>query len=197
MDLDEMRSAKWYELDVPPFGAVVIADTIGERSIDSPLVQITQVNSFDDIWICPSPWDQRDKLLVDMNRFYLDGEGKDWIIPDSDFCRGKFVMAAPYADWGYHRVIIKQVLSEEMISVLYIDYGTSGKIQYKDVRLIHKKFLSLPAQAIPARLWGITENEDMVSISRLMLTKMMTEGNRHGFCCQIVSNVARRRSNGH
>ena len=177
MDLDEMRSAKWYELDVPPFGAVVNADTIGERSIDSPLVQITQVNSFDDIWICPSPWDQRDKLLVDMNRFYLDGEGKDWIIPDSDFCRGKFVMAAPYADWGYHRVIIKQVLSEEMISVLYIDYGTSSKVHFKDVRLIHKKFLSLPAWPIPARLWGITENEDMVSISRSKLTKMMIVGN--------------------
>ena len=36
----------------------------------------------------------------------------------------------------------------------------------------------------------------MVEISRLMLTKLMTEGNKHGFCCLVVSNVARRRSNG-
>ena len=50
------------------------------------------------------------------------------------------------------QVIIKQVLSEEIISVLYIDYGTSSKVHFKDVRLIHKKFLSLPAQVIPARL---------------------------------------------
>ena len=75
------------------------------------------------------------------------------------------------------QVIIKQVLSEEIISVLYIDYGTSSKVHFKDVRLIHKKFLSLPAQVIPARLWGITENEDMVSISRSKLTKMMIVGN--------------------
>ena len=64
------------------------------------------------------------------------------------------------------------------------------------MRLIHNKFLTLPAQAIPARLWGISEHENMVEISRLMLTKLMTEGNKHGFCCLVVSNVARRRSNG-
>ena len=42
-----------------------------------------------------------------------------------------------------------------IISVLYIDYGTSSKVHFKDVRLIHKKFLSLPAQVIPVRLWAI------------------------------------------
>ena len=196
LDLDEMRAAKWWEVNIPPFGAVINVDKVEERNMDGPLVQITQVNSFEDIWVCPFPWDQRDELLTSMNKFYIEGEGRDWTIPDSEFCRGKFLMAAPYADYGYHRVIIKQVLSEEIISVLYIDYGSSGEVHYKDVRLIHKKFLTLPARAIPARLWGISEHENMVEISRLMLTKLMTEGNKHGFCCLVVSNVARRRSNG-
>ena len=196
LDLDEMRAAKRWEVNIPPFGAVINVDKVEERNMDGPLVQITQVNSFEDIWVCPFPWDQRDELLTSMNKFYIEGEGRDWTIPDSEFCRGKFLMAAPYADYGYHRVIIKQVLSEEIISVLYIDYGSSGEVHYKDVRLIHKKFLTLPARAIPARLWGISEHENMVEISRLMLTKLMTEGNKHGFCCLVVSNVARRRSNG-
>ena len=193
LDLDEMRAAKWWEVNIPPFGAVINVDKVEERNMDGPLVQITQVNSFEDIWVCPFPWDQRDELLASMNKFYIDGDGRDWTIPDSEFCRGKFLMAAPYADYGYHRVIIKQVLSEEIISVLYIDYGTSGEVHYKDVRLIHKKYLTLPAQA---RLWGISEHENMVEISRLIVTKLMTEGNKHGFCCLVVSNVARRRSNG-
>ena len=121
LDLDEMRAAKWWEVNIPPFGAVINVDKVEERNMDGPLVQITQVNSFEDIWVCPFPWDQRDELLASMNKFYIDGDGRDWTIPDSEFCRGKFLMAAPYADYGYHRVIIKQVLSEEIISVLYID----------------------------------------------------------------------------
>ena len=94
------------------------------------------------------------------------------------------------------QVIIKQVLSEEIISVLYIDYGTSSKVHFKDVRLIHKKFLSLPAQPIPARLWGITENEDMVSISRSKLTKMMIVGNfsnKGEVFCRIEREFTKRR----
>ena len=60
MDLDEMKAAKWWELNIPPFDAVVDVDKVEERNMDGPLVQISQVNGFDDIWVCPFPWDERD-----------------------------------------------------------------------------------------------------------------------------------------
>ena len=34
MDLDEMRAAKWWELNIPPFGAVVDVDKVEERNMD-------------------------------------------------------------------------------------------------------------------------------------------------------------------
>ena len=62
-------------------------------------------------------------------------------------------------------VIINQVLFEEVISVLYIDYRTFDKVHYKDVRLFHSKFLTLPTQAI----CQIVEQLSVIDISRLMV----------------------------
>ena len=66
-------------------------------------------------------------------------------------------MAAIYKSEGYHRIIVRKVLKNEMISVLYVDYGTIDKVKLNDMRLLHKKFLYLPAQAIPARMWGVKD----------------------------------------
>lgn len=147
-DLDEMRSSEWWEVGVLPYGAVEF-ETVQERTLNSPLVQVTQVNSFDDLWICPNPWNHKEKLTEDMNKFYVDGEGQDWKVPSTDYCRGRHLMAATYASVGYHRVLIKQILSPEMVNVLYIDYGTIQEIHVSHLRLLHKKFLSLPAHNEP------------------------------------------------
>ena len=63
-------------------------------------------------------------------------------------------MAAKYQYEDNHRVMVKRVLEGNIVSFLYVDFVTVGKAKLKDVRLLHKKFLKLPAQAIEAGCGG-------------------------------------------
>ena len=57
-----------------------------------------------------------------------------------------------------------------------------NKIRFLDcfLRLLHKKFLALPAQAIKARLFGVTE----IKIEEL--TALVSSQNMHGLFCTIL-----------
>ena len=67
------------------------------------------------------------------------------------------MMVAPYKLEGYHRVMVRKMMKNDMVCVLYVDFGTVDKVRLKDMRLLHKRFLYLPAQAILARMWGIMD----------------------------------------
>ena len=96
-------------------------------------------------------------LRETMTKFYVSGSGKSgWSIPDLSHKRS--LMAANYHG-GYFRVLVTGVVSEEVVSGLFIDVGTSSEIALKDLRWLKKDFLALPAQSISARLWGIREEE--------------------------------------
>ena len=43
-------------------------------------------------------------------------------------------MAAMYQDIGYHRVLIKKILSKKRVSVLYLNSGTEIDISVKNLR---------------------------------------------------------------
>ena len=64
-------------------------------------------------------------------------------------------MVAPYKSEGYYRVMVKRMIIGDNISVLFVDFGTVDKERLKDMRLLHKRFLDLPAQAILARMWRV------------------------------------------
>ena len=85
-----------------------------------------------------------------MNNFYTSGEGKRWRVPDTRFCSPGQLLAAKYSEIGYHRILVKHIINYEKVSVLYVDYGTILEIHTSDLRLLHKKFLTLPAQAVKA-----------------------------------------------
>ena len=40
------------------------------------------------------------------------------------------------------------MLKNDMVSVLFIDFGTLDKVRLKEVRLLHKRFLQLPLNTI-------------------------------------------------
>ena len=88
-------------------------------------------------------------------------------------------MAAMYQDIGYHRVLIKKILSKKRVSVLYLESGTEIDISVKNLRLLHKKFLALPAQAIKARLFGVTK------IKMEELTALVSPQIMYGLFCTI------------
>ena len=88
------------------------------------------------------------------------------------------MMVAPYKTEGFHRGMDKRVLKSEIVSVLYVDFGTLDKVRLKDIRLLHKRLLKLPAQAIAARMWGVKEVEGMEVQAKRRLVELATEGNR-------------------
>ena len=122
----------------------------------------------------------RNCLLEDMNHFYEHDYGEEWTVPDTRYCLPGRCMAAMYQDIGYHRVLIKKILSKKRVSVLYLNSGTEIDISVKNLRLLHKKFLALPAQAIKARLFGVTE----IKIEEL--TALVSSQNMHGLFCTIL-----------
>ena len=94
-------------------------------------------------------------------------------------------MAANYHG-GYFRVLVTGVVSEEVVSGLFIDVGTSSEIALKDLRWLKKDFLALPAQSISARLWGIREEEGHEFEARRWLQQMTQDGNIDGFAVTVI-----------
>ena len=119
-----------------------------------------------------------------MTKFYVSGAGKSgWSIPD--LSHKKSLMAANY--YGrYFRVLVTGVVSEEVVSALFIDVGTSSEVALKDLRWLKKDFLTLAVQSISARLWGIREEEGHEFEARRRLQQMTQDGNNDGFAVTII-----------
>lgn len=57
----------------------------------------------------------------------------------------------------HFRVSVVTALSEDMVSVRYVDYGDIGLIPVDRVRYLDPKFSVIPALAIRAKLHGMYE----------------------------------------
>ena len=161
MDLT-LLDLPWTETGILPLGAVedqILAQQVFDVDEGvSITVQVTEVVSLDKIWFCLSSMvEKRDRVMENMHEFYTKYEGKSWKVHDKKYCWSGRMMVAPYKLEGYHRVMVKRMMKNDMVSVLFVDFGTVDKVRLKDMRLLHKRFLDLPAQAILARMWGIMD----------------------------------------
>ena len=129
--------------------------------------------------------DKRDELSSSMTRFYTDGAGKEWGIPDSRGQHIKRMMACKLGD-EFHRVLVVKILSGDVVNVFYLDYGNSGDVQVADLRLLHKDFLALPAQVVSVRLWGVQEPQGKAEGALKRLLEKLNDGNYYGFACTKV-----------
>ena len=149
---------------------------------------MTYVESFNNVWLCPHPWDERTELTRNMTRFYTEGAGhirEEWGFPDTSSNYLRIVMAAKYGT-GYYRVVLSGVVSADTVNVFYIDFGNYANVNVADVRYLHKDFLDLPAQVVSARLWGVREPEGREAKARRALTRL-TVGENYGFACTQVA----------
>ena len=191
-----MLDLPWAQTGELPVGAVdgeslEQQQVVGVRVGAHIPVQVTEVVSFDTVWFCLQPVEEREKLMEEMDIFYNKGEGRRWEVPDGEYCWAGRLMAAKYKYEGFHRVMVKRMLEGNMVSVLYVDFGTVDKVKLKDVRLLHKKFLKLPAQAIEGRLWGVKEIEGMEAQAKKKLVELVSEGNivPHGMVGKVMAGV--------
>ena len=74
---------------------------------------------------------------------------------NSDQLRPGNVLAARYQAGGFHRALVIRVVDSSVVRLFYVDYGTVDNQKVKHCRFLHKHFVSLPGQAIQARLWGV------------------------------------------
>ena len=119
-----------------------------------------------------------------MTKFYVSGAGKSgWSVPDHSHL--KSMMAANYND-RYYRVLVTGFLTENVVTVLFIDIGSSAEMAIWDLRWLKKEFLSLPVQSISARLWGIREEEGLEIEARDRLQELTQDRNIDGFAVTLI-----------
>ena len=194
MDMDlTMLDLPWTETGILPVGAVE-DQYLAQQVFDiyeggSTTVQVTEVVSLDKIWFCLlSMVKERDRVMEELHDFYTKYEGKNWKVHDKKYCWSGRMMVAPYKLEGYHRVMVRRTLKNDLIIVLFVDFGTVDKVRMKDVRLLHKRFLELPAQAILARMWGVTDVIGKEVEAKKSLVQLVSE-NVFGLLGTVMAGV--------
>ena len=56
---------------------------------------------------------------------------------------------------GWHRATVTGIADINTLEVKYGDYGTVGEVSLSCCRFLHKKFASMPLQAIQCRMYGL------------------------------------------
>ena len=118
---------------------------------------------------------ERDKVMEELNDFYAKYKGKSWKVPDKENCWSVRIMVAPYKSEGYHRVMVIIMIKGHNISVLFVNFRIFDKVRLKDMRLSNKRFLDLSAQAILARMWGVTDIIGEEVEARKYLVQLVSE----------------------
>ncbi|XP_067136482.1 tudor domain-containing protein 5-like [Centruroides vittatus] len=118
-------------------------------------VYVSDIDSPDQIWIQiegKETTDALEILMTDLQKLYNSMESHKYKMPEK-FCAVNNICAAIWPhnnDW--HRAIISEVSDTNYVEVFYVDYGTRCKILKHFLRFLRRDFLSLPVQAIKARL---------------------------------------------
>ena len=127
------------------------------------------MNGVRDLYVCIYPVDARERLQEDLERLYRGGEGRGWLVANPK--PGRFY-AAPYEREGYHRVLLRKMVSNSSAELFYVDFGTIAVVSLSKLRLLHIDFLQPPAMAIQVRLWGLRGG------GKRKLLQELSQGNR-------------------
>ena len=105
-DLDTVKIAPYWATRELPYKAAT-NEIIHERTLDSCMVQITEINSLESVFVTPYPWQPRDMLQTDINKFYLSSEARTWTVNTTELVRTGSVMVARWIDNQFYRVLIR------------------------------------------------------------------------------------------
>ncbi|KAL5012203.1 hypothetical protein ScPMuIL_010754 [Solemya velum] len=130
-----------------------------------------------------------EKLMEDLEKMYYSSEGENYEMPDNMLTAGQLCAVLFPEDENWHRGVITAIKDNNFIEVYYVDYGNTCSVQRKSLRLLRTKFLSLPAQAVQARLsniqpayqnWTITARNRMLQMctSRPLIALVTNEKDR-------------------
>ncbi|CAH1402004.1 unnamed protein product [Nezara viridula] len=93
-------------------------------------------------------------LMYELNTFY-DEEEEHYMMKE-DMIHPGLACCIKFNDKQWHRGIIQKVLeNSQSVKVLYVDYGTSSCISFKDLRTLHKKFAEPPIYSFKCNMYNI------------------------------------------
>lgn len=96
-------------------------------------------------------------LMKDLNAYYNSVEGPSYKVKNLPDLKIGCLLVARYKRGAYHRVVVKDLIPPDKVTLKYVDYGTRTNQYVSKCRYIIPRFTKLPAQAAKARLWGFTE----------------------------------------
>ncbi|XP_074026410.1 uncharacterized protein isoform X2 [Leptinotarsa decemlineata] len=134
--------------------AFVSKVTSENDSIDIKLGEVYDLSKF---WIYLDDG-LLDDLMDAMQEFY-NQHAKDYVVPVELVREGLYCAQKFFGE--YHRALVVDLISppEEMVRIVFIDYGTVAKVSVKELCFLHENFSNLPAQAIRCRLANICPPE--------------------------------------
>ncbi|XP_069364803.1 tudor domain-containing protein 7A-like [Maniola hyperantus] len=135
---------------------VIPAASISDVAVGSIFtVRVEEVYSPTQFWILRlgGGYNANAEQMQEMDEYYTRGAGKDRKVLPGAIKLGHYCAACYYNTW-YRAVIVKQ-LTESVVKVLFIDYGTTDCCALDKLRPLRREWALLEAQAVRARLAGV------------------------------------------
>ncbi|XP_045117104.1 uncharacterized protein LOC123507886 isoform X2 [Portunus trituberculatus] len=98
---------------------------------------------------------QLDKLMDRMLEFYSSALGNRYRLNERRVTNQMAVAALYPCDQNFYRAFVLSVKDLTTVKLFFVDYGTVCVSRLDQLRLLHKNFFALPAQAIKCSLYGV------------------------------------------
>ncbi|XP_071537647.1 uncharacterized protein [Panulirus ornatus] len=98
-------------------------------------------------------------LMDCMFEFYSTRIGDRFHVPQERIAIGAPVVALYAEDMNFYRALITSLEDLRTVKLFFVDYGTICQCDCDSLRLVHKRFFSLPAQAVKAALSDVIPQE--------------------------------------
>nr|XP_045603306.1 uncharacterized protein LOC123761363 isoform X2 [Procambarus clarkii] len=105
-------------------------------------------------------------LMDCMFEFYSSRLGERYVIPEEKVTIRAPVIALHEEDMNFYRAFIVSLEDLRTVKLFFVDYGTVCQCDYSCLRLVHKKFFTLPAQAMKAVLSDVIPSHGRKSWGR-------------------------------
>ncbi|XP_068201492.1 uncharacterized protein [Palaemon carinicauda] len=118
-------------------------------------VVIAEIYSPDKFWVIlrqPETSGALDCLMNNLFEFYSSKVGDRYMVSPHLITIGAPVVVYYEDDKNYYRALITSIEDVRTVKLFLVDYGTVFTCDYSDLRQLHEKFFTLPAQAIKAAL---------------------------------------------
>lgn len=129
------------------------------KTVDKIIPQSSRIINFDDLfkivildainphrfWFALAhEYKNNNELMKSMAKLY-DEKGEQLKVMTRDLLKGLYVAAKFQNTW--HRSMVLEVIDENQIRVLYVDYGTAADVPIDDIRFMLEEHLMMPALA--------------------------------------------------